>query len=110
MNVLYLCDPDKNTECKKTSCFRNGGPCFSTEDETFAIDNTKGYDPSVSNPVTKLYLTGVLSANDFRKIQQLPTEYQQIAMDACKKRKRCEYCGCLSEKDYGTCEHCGAPL
>jgi len=27
-----------------------------------------------------------------------------------KKRLRCEYCGCLSEKDYGTCEHCGAPL
>ena len=26
------------------------------------------------------------------------------------KRLRCEYCGCLSEKDYGTCEHCGAPL
>lgn len=27
-----------------------------------------------------------------------------------RKRKRCEYCGCLSKKEYGTCEHCGAPL
>lgn len=27
-----------------------------------------------------------------------------------RKRIRCEYCGCLSDKDYGTCEHCGAPL
>ena len=27
-----------------------------------------------------------------------------------RRRLRCEYCGCLSEKDYGTCEHCGAPL
>ena len=26
------------------------------------------------------------------------------------KRIRCEYCGFLSEKDYGTCEHCGAAL
>lgn len=26
------------------------------------------------------------------------------------RRLRCEYCGCLSKKDYGTCEHCGAPL
>ncbi len=25
-------------------------------------------------------------------------------------RKRCAYCGVLSEKDYGTCDHCGAPL
>lgn len=25
-------------------------------------------------------------------------------------RMTCEYCGCVSKKDYGTCEHCGAPL
>ena len=25
-------------------------------------------------------------------------------------RLYCEYCGCVSKKDYGTCEHCGAPL
>lgn len=29
---------------------------------------------------------------------------------AYKKRLHCEYCGCISEKDHGTCEHCGAPL
>lgn len=27
-----------------------------------------------------------------------------------KKRLYCEYCGCISEKEHGTCEHCGAPL
>jgi hypothetical protein len=26
------------------------------------------------------------------------------------RRLKCQYCGCISEKDYGTCEHCGAPL
>lgn len=26
------------------------------------------------------------------------------------RRLKCEYCGCISGKDYGTCEHCGAPL
>lgn len=26
------------------------------------------------------------------------------------KRLYCEYCGCIAEKDHGTCEHCGAPL
>lgn len=30
--------------------------------------------------------------------------------DPKPKRIRCQYCGCLSEKDYGTCEHCGAAL
>ena len=26
------------------------------------------------------------------------------------KRLYCEYCGCIAEKDYGNCTHCGAPL
>ena len=26
------------------------------------------------------------------------------------RRLRCEYCGCVSGRDFGTCEHCGAPL
>ena len=25
-----VCDPDKNTECKKTACYRNGGECIHT--------------------------------------------------------------------------------
>lgn len=26
------------------------------------------------------------------------------------RRLYCEYCGCISDKEHGTCEHCGAPL
>ena len=26
------------------------------------------------------------------------------------RRIRCEYCGVLSDKNYGTCKQCGAPL
>jgi len=33
-----------------------------------------------------------------------------ISVDAKPRRLKCQYCGCISEKDYGTCEHCGAPL
>ena len=25
--TLYRCDPDRNTECRKTMCFRHGGFC-----------------------------------------------------------------------------------
>lgn len=25
-------------------------------------------------------------------------------------RKKCETCGCVADQDYGTCDHCGAPL
>ena len=27
-----------------------------------------------------------------------------------KKRTRCAYCGCFTEKTCGTCDHCGAPI
>ncbi len=26
------------------------------------------------------------------------------------RRLKCDYCGCISSKESGTCEHCGAPL
>ena len=32
---LYLCDPDKNTECTKEGCYINGGECYLTRDERF---------------------------------------------------------------------------
>lgn len=33
-----------------------------------------------------------------------------VPVDVKPRRLKCQYCGCISEKDYGTCEHCGAPL
>jgi myo-inositol-1-phosphate synthase len=33
-----------------------------------------------------------------------------VPIDTKPRRLKCQYCGCISEKDYGTCEHCGAPL
>lgn len=29
--VHYVCDPEKNTVCKKTNCHLNGGPCTHTK-------------------------------------------------------------------------------
>ena len=36
--------------------------------------------------------------------------YSWISATPRYKRLHCEYCGCISEKEHGTCEHCGAPL
>lgn len=36
MNVLYACDPEKNTACTKQSCHINGGPCCSTRHLEYA--------------------------------------------------------------------------
>lgn len=34
--VHYTCDPIKNTQCKKTHCHINGGPCTHTKHLEFA--------------------------------------------------------------------------
>lgn len=36
MSVLYLCDPTKNKQCNKKSCYLYGGPCKATKHLEFA--------------------------------------------------------------------------
>lgn len=39
------------------------------------------------------------------------TCYTSLAQDCYRPRRlKCVYCGCISGKESGTCEHCGAPL
>lgn len=35
---LYQCDPQKNNECRKTSCFINGGDCYTTSNKDFKVE------------------------------------------------------------------------
>ncbi|MBP3573247.1 MAG: hypothetical protein J6J71_01415 [Prevotella sp.] len=42
MDKLYKCDPEKNTECKKTICFTNGGECSATTNPEAAITDENG--------------------------------------------------------------------
>lgn len=52
----------------------------------------------------KLYETSTL--NEIREMAGM----EPVKSEDTEKRKRCEYCGCVSDRDYGTCAHCGAPL
>lgn len=38
---LFLCDPEKNTECSKTNCHINGGDCSHTRKGIYAKDPSK---------------------------------------------------------------------
>lgn len=35
-NTRYYCDPKLNKKCKKTACFKNGGPCKCTTQIKYA--------------------------------------------------------------------------
>lgn len=38
---LYVCDPKKNTVCRKTACHINGGPCSHTTNKQYKKAGTK---------------------------------------------------------------------
>lgn len=35
---IYLCDPSKNKDCKKTGCYWNGGDCRHTKKEEYKAE------------------------------------------------------------------------
>lgn len=35
--TLYLCDPEKNVECGKHSCYAENGPCCCTHNKDYAL-------------------------------------------------------------------------
>jgi hypothetical protein len=40
MNIMYLCDGEK-TDCKKRTCYKNGGYCRHTKDVEHAVNFEK---------------------------------------------------------------------
>lgn len=38
-NALFICDPDKNEECKKNNCYINNGECMQTNNIKFRKEN-----------------------------------------------------------------------
>ena len=61
-DVLYTCDPEKNTACSKRMCFLNDGPCKATRDLTFA-----------KQPVEKVKLLFQMSqeeADELKKVDE----------------------------------------
>lgn len=49
-------------------------------------------------------------STDSDKLTYSPHEIEPVWVSDRPRRLKCSYCGCISEKDYGTCDHCGAPL
>jgi hypothetical protein len=39
---LYSCDPEKNINCTKESCYISAGPCSSTTKPEYAFTNENG--------------------------------------------------------------------
>ena len=44
---LYICDPRKNTECKKRYCYKYNGQCRKTSHAEFAVRDENG-DPVIA--------------------------------------------------------------
>ena len=40
--IWYLCDPEKNADCRKRSCYKYKGPCMLTKNRDAAICTKSG--------------------------------------------------------------------
>ena len=65
------------------------------------------YNPQPVRPIVDISSDNGLCCCD-RLLDSAVTGWKPY--DIKPRRIRCDYCGVVSEKDYGTCEHCGAPL
>lgn len=63
MKVHYVCDPAKNTACRKTNCHINGGPCIHTTKLEFA-----------KQPVEKVKLVIPMNKTDMVNLCMVPAE------------------------------------
>ena len=41
-NALFICDPDKNKECKKTNCYKNNRECMQINNINYVVGIDKG--------------------------------------------------------------------
>lgn len=65
--------------------------------------------------------TAIGGRGNLASISLIPADSQLFTVDGTcytpietsyyrPRRLKCVYCGCISGKESGTCEHCGAPL
>ena len=96
---------DMENEPKKENSVRifdkENGDCWVLDGEILEEMEKASRELDIS-VVNLDYNKSVLADNSNAWIEYPRIEYQ--------KRLVCEYCGCISDKDYGTCEHCGAVL
>lgn len=94
MKSLYLCNPKKNPNCTKESCYiNNAGPCSSTTEPQFAFLDEKG------NPVKDVYTNKEIKLKEAVRLLKLTVrqmaEVGKVCTNNCINSKDCplEECG-----------------
>lgn len=72
---LFLCDPDKNVECRKTACYINGGRCECTHHKEFAKDEEE-------TPCQEKTAEGELMYEEGETVIVPKDEYRQLVFNS----------------------------
>lgn len=70
MKVYYVCDPDKNTVCRKTNCHLNGGPCIHTTKLDYAKQPVERVKLVIPMDKTDAVNLGVMSAEEDQDVRE----------------------------------------
>ena len=103
---LFICDPNKNTECIKSMCHLNGGPCYHTTEEIYKMANENF---EMNNDVVEMeheirfYLKQILQSMEAKPEEkafkpqyivtavQLPSGAIEIAVNNTELKEKIEY-------------------
>ena len=101
-SVSYAKFAESCREAAKTMC----------SNFTKGIENkVEEFKHQVEEPKIKLLSEYLACDSGIGDISTIVNEVETwTSADVKPRRLKCQYCGCISKKDYGTCEHCGAPL
>ena len=82
-NVLYFCDPQKNTPCRRNGCALYGGRCYSTSKVEYALLYANGA-PRVITPKQQMEMDACRAQIDLA--QKMSGKQSQIMLEQFRKK------------------------
>lgn len=79
-NDLYICDPHKNTECKKTECSYLGkGYCYQTTNKDFSKSYITNQDefPSFDSVNGEIHYFVNITEEKIKELEKLKAEFEE---------------------------------
>lgn len=118
---LYWCDPEKNTECRKTSCFETGGDCYHTTMQRYSVEC---YYRSIEEKKKETDFKDEESVREFENYKEMMAKHfsdlkgwEILKIEGIPVVMRCPLCGRSKRiledenwKEMRFCSYCGEAL
>lgn len=89
--MFYDCDPTKNIECTKEMCYIHGGPCRTTTEEVYKMENEIRYYLKHILACMELADENAFKPTHLITATKLPTGATEITVNTDNIKEKIEY-------------------